>query len=133
MENKIKHLEMIQNVVTRMAGNSFLLKGWSVTLVSALIALSAAGTDRRFMLIAFFPSIMFWILDGYFLRQERLFRKLYDNVRQSTETSVDFSMNTAPFARDVSPLIGVIFSQTLILFYGAIIGVITLLMLVVGF
>ena len=35
MESKIAHLEMVQAVITRMAGNSFLIKGWSVTLVAA--------------------------------------------------------------------------------------------------
>ncbi len=131
MESKLKHLEMIQNVVTRMAGNSFLLKGWSVTLVSAIIALATAGTDKRFMLIAYFPVIMFWVLDGYFLRQERLFRKLYDAVRQADETKIDFSMNTSSYAKDVSPMMGVMFSQTLLLFYGVVLGVIVLLMFVV--
>ena len=131
MENKLKHLEMIQSVITRMAGNSFLLKGWSVTLVSALIALATSGTDKRFILIAYFPVIMFWVLDGYFLRQERLFRKLYDKVRGSDENSIDFSMNTASFSSEVSSVIGVMFSQTLILFYGAVVGVIILLMLII--
>jgi len=36
MENKIKHLEMIQGVINRMASNSFALKGWAVTLVSGI-------------------------------------------------------------------------------------------------
>jgi len=36
MEAKLKHLEMIQDVIKRMASNSFLLKGWSLTLVVAL-------------------------------------------------------------------------------------------------
>ena len=37
MEKKIKHLEMIQAVIVRMGNNSFLLKGWSVTLISAYL------------------------------------------------------------------------------------------------
>jgi hypothetical protein len=128
MEKKLKHLEMIQNVISRMGSNSFLLKGWSVTLVSALIALATSGTDKRFVLIAFFPVIMFWALDGYFLRQERLFRKHYDNVCKSDEVSIDFSMNTVPYVSQVATLLAVMFSQTLIMFYGTIIGVIILLM-----
>ncbi len=83
MESKLKHLEMIQAVVNRMASNSFLLKGWSVTLVSALLALAAANSDRRFVFVAVLPLLMFWLLDAYFLRQERLFRKLYDKVRNA--------------------------------------------------
>jgi hypothetical protein len=40
---KEKHLELIQAVISRMAGNSFLLKGWSVTLAAALLALGYLG------------------------------------------------------------------------------------------
>ena len=39
MNNKHKHLELIQGVINRLSTNSFLLKGWSVVLVSALFAL----------------------------------------------------------------------------------------------
>lgn len=42
MDNKVKHLEFIQGVVNRLSTDSFLLKGWSVVLVSALFALSAS-------------------------------------------------------------------------------------------
>jgi hypothetical protein len=41
MDAQIAHLQMIQAVITRMGSNSFLLKGWSVTLVAALFALAA--------------------------------------------------------------------------------------------
>jgi hypothetical protein len=42
-----------------MAGNSFLLKGWSVTLAAALVALAAKDADLRFAVIALFPALMF--------------------------------------------------------------------------
>ena len=90
MENKRAHLEMIQAVVNRMSVNSFLLKGWSVVLISALFALAAGGAQALFVYLAYFPAIAFWMLDAYFLRQERLFRKLYDRVRHLAETNVDF-------------------------------------------
>ena len=83
MENKVAHLEMIQRVITRMASNSFLIKRWSVTLVAALFALTAVNMNVLFTCLAFFPIFMFWALDAYFLRQDRLFRKLYDHVRLS--------------------------------------------------
>ena len=82
---KLAHLQMIQAVVTRMAGNSFLIKGWSITLVAALFALAAANTNELFIYLAYFPTFMFWALDAYFLRQERLFRKLYDHVRTTED------------------------------------------------
>ena len=80
---KEAHLAMIQGVVTRLGQNSFLLKGWSVLLVSALLALGAASSEKVILVVAFLPVLAFWGLDGYFLWQERLFRALYDHVRRA--------------------------------------------------
>ncbi len=93
MEKKLKHLELIQNIINRMASNSFLIKGWCVTLVSAVFVLAAKDANTTFIAVAFFPVLIFWILNAYFLRQERLFRKLYDKVRVTDEDAIDFSMN----------------------------------------
>lgn len=94
MENKRKHLEMIQAIIERMAGNLFFLKGWAITLIAALFALAAKDANSKYIIVAYFPVIIFWILDGYFLHQERLFRALYDHVRKLDEADIDFSMNT---------------------------------------
>ena len=86
MENKRKHLEFIQAAVNRMASNLFLLKGWTVTLIAALFALAAKDAKPVYFAIAYFPPFMFWVLDGYFLSQERRFRSLYDHVRKLPES-----------------------------------------------
>jgi len=121
-ENASKHLEFIQGAITRMANNSFLLKGWTVTLVAALFALAAQNENDNFVFLAFFPIIAFWILDAYYLRQEKLFRKLYDDIRIKEESAIQiegpFSMNTNPFDRKVQSWIGTMFSKTLVIFYG---------------
>ncbi|WP_295393499.1 hypothetical protein [uncultured Thiodictyon sp.] len=64
-----KHLGMVQGVINRLAGNSFSLKGWSMTLVSALLglALSGKGGNPLGAMIALFPALTFWALDGYYL------------------------------------------------------------------
>lgn len=88
-ENKLKHLEFIQGVINRMGQNSFLLKGWAVTLVAGLFAFAnTQDMDYRLISIALIPTIFFWLLDGYFLWQEKLFRKLYDNVRKKRMESL---------------------------------------------
>ena len=74
--NRIKHLEMIQGVINRMASNSFMLKGWAVTLVAGIFALASKGTDKLYFLIAYIPIVVFWGLDSYYLLQERLYRDL---------------------------------------------------------
>lgn len=93
MENKQKHLEFIQGVINRMAGNLFFLRGWTITLIAALFALFSKGSNTDYIFIVYFPVIVFWILDGYFLSQERLFRALYDHVRKLDEKEIDFSMD----------------------------------------
>lgn len=88
-------MEMIQGIINRMASNSFALKGWAVTLVAGIFALASKDTDKMYFLIAYVPIIIFWGLDAYYLLQERLYRALYDKVRNIEEDDVDFSMNTS--------------------------------------
>jgi len=83
--NKVKHLEMIQNVITRMNTNSFQTKGLSITIIAALLAIYASTTKLDFILLAIFPTILFWFLDAYCLLQERKFRGLYNDVAGVTE------------------------------------------------
>ena len=129
MENKRTHLQMIQGVINRMAGNSFNLKGWSVVLVSALFALAAGGDNVSFAYLALFPALAFWLLDGYFLRQERLFRKLYDRVRAKDESEIDFSMDTSVVAHEVKGWLVVTRSNALSIFHGSILVVVVIVII----
>lgn|ERR1035441_10791267 len=100
MENKRKHLEMIQGIINRMASNLFYLKGWTITLIAALFALAAKDANPKYIFVAYFPVIIFWVLDGYFLSQERRFRALYDDVRMLDEKDINFSMDTRKYRRN---------------------------------
>jgi hypothetical protein len=129
VENKRKHLEFLQGAINRMAGNLFLLKGWTITLIAALFALSAKDANKAYVLVAYFPALVFWVLDGYFLSQERKFRALYDHVRSLKEDQIDFSMDTSPFkdeTRNTWP--GAMLSATLLTYYGALVVLMLLLM-----
>ena len=119
MENKIKHLEMIQGVINRMASNSFKLKGWAVTLAAGIFALASKEAEKQYYLVVYIPVLVFWVLDAYYLFQERLYRALYNEVRKKDEKSIDFSMNTAPFNHTPkkNTFICSLFSKTEILFY----------------
>lgn len=132
MTNKQKHLEFIQTVINRMASNSFLLKGWAITLVAALFALSAKDTDKAYIFIAYIPVVIFWILDGYFLSQERLYCDLYNHAREQKEEKIDFSMDTAVFKEiERNGWMNSIFSTTLLWFYTPlIIGMLIVMFLI---
>ena len=129
MERKLKHLELIQGVVNRLSTNSFLLKGWSVILVSAFFALSATKANADFIFLAYFPAFIFWGLDGFCLGQERLYRGLYDRVRLKKIEDIDFSMNAGRLSKKM--WWGAVFSKTLTPFHCVLLGAIIAVMVII--
>ena len=84
---------MIEAIIERRAKNSFQLKGWSMTLIALVGAISAQGSDKRFILLAFIPILGFWILDSFYLQQERKYKQLYKNVAEQDESQIDFNLD----------------------------------------
>lgn len=87
MDAKIKHLEFIQSNIARMNQCSFQMKGWMITVVSALLALFAASIDNVtgtgnniFIFVAVVPTLIFWFLDSFYLQQEMKFRGIYNDI-----------------------------------------------------
>lgn len=117
MESKHKHLEFIQEVISRMSRHSFVLKGWGVTLVAALLALAAKEADIRLIAVSFIPVLIFWLLDSYYIQRERLFRALYDKVRTKEDSDIDFSMAVDEFKIGKNVRWRCFFSGTLLVFY----------------
>ena len=67
-----KHLEFIQGAINRMSSNSFQMKVWAILIVSALLTIDAnTDVQNSFILIATPITILFWMLDAYYLQQER--------------------------------------------------------------
>ena len=117
-EKVVKHLEMIQAVINRLGTNSFWVKSWSMILIVAAMVLITKQDIQNpyFILVLILPAPGFWILDGYFLRQERLFRQVYNEIRAQSDT--DFEMN--PMKHRNKPKcswLSAIFSLTLVIFY----------------
>lgn len=120
MENKRHHLDLIESVIQRMGSNSFALKGWAVTLVAGIFALSSKDADKMYFLIAYIPVLVFWGLDAYYLKQERLYRALYEIVRVKEENQIDFNMDTADLPElpnEQTEYCNCLFSKTELWFY----------------
>ena len=118
IEKVVKHLEMTQAVINRLGRNSFLLKSWSmIILVAAMVLIAKEDMQNSYyVLVLFLPIVGFWVLDGYFLWQERLFRHVYDDIREQTDTN--FKMDIGKHkGKPKSSWISAIFSVTLIIFY----------------
>jgi hypothetical protein len=125
--NLIKHLEFIQITIVRMAANSFVIKGWTVTLVAAILAFTSKDANSNAASIALIPALMFWGLDAYYLSTERQFRALYDQTRKNPpkdDLQVSFSLDLSEVNGKVDSTFRVAFSRTLAPFYFALVAVI---------
>ena len=110
-------IKIVQKIIERMARNSFMIKGWTITLV--VIALLVDGSPVH-NIVAFLPWLVFWILDAYFLRLERCYRKLYEwlieNRPENRELMYDMKAESR-FGKNVEGIIGTMLSKTLAPFY----------------
>ncbi|AWS45913.1 hypothetical protein DKM19_36080 [Streptosporangium sp. 'caverna'] len=118
-QDQVKHLEFIQATINRISGNSFLIKGWTLTVTSALLAFATSSSNWHIALTSFVPLVAFWLLDSYFLRQERLFRGLYNDARRPNSSVEPFSMDLHTYRSKISYSRS-IWSFTLTLFYGGL-------------
>ena len=92
-----KELVVVQDVIKRMSSTSFLVKGWSVTLVVAtLLVKNQSGAYW----VALLPLLVFWYLDSFFLYQERLYRELYNWVSAHRLETDDFLFNLNAYRFD---------------------------------
>jgi hypothetical protein len=102
---RLHHLDTVQSIINRLSQNSFTIRGWSVTVVSIVFAIagSRSGKQNELALLAIIPIWVFWGLDAYYLRQERLFRQLHAAVARrlvsdhATPDVAPFEMNLEPY------------------------------------
>lgn len=74
----IERLRFIQNVIDRLAENSFSYKKWSITVVAALLGFAIETGEARIALLGLGAAVAFACLDAYYLALERSFRSLYN-------------------------------------------------------
>ena len=80
----IKHLEFLQVVINRLSQEMFVYKGWAVTLVAATFAVAAGSGNPLIVAIAMVPAFAFWGLGTMTLRDQRMYRAMYDAVRDGS-------------------------------------------------
>jgi hypothetical protein len=131
-DDKKKHLEFLQLAINRMASNSFILKGWNITLIVGLFALTLKDLSSSYLYLAILPALAFWGLDAYYLRQERLFRSLYNSIRKSKRKDIDpYSFDTHTVNGEVKNWFCTLFSPTVILLHGSVILFIIIFIMII--
>jgi len=80
------HLQITQSVIQRMASNSASCKAWCIALVSAILVVVATTGKPHYALIAIIPTVLFLILDTYYLTLEKIFRQSYNSFIEKLHT-----------------------------------------------
>jgi len=125
---RIKHLELVQGVVTRMSVNSATMKRYCVVVVAAAIGLFKHLNDPKIILASVVLVLVFWLLDTRYLQHEKWYRELYNNVRlENPETYPDFRLTISEEIRSKNGITCSILSWATLGLY------LPLLVLLIGF
>jgi len=130
---RIAHLTMLQGVISRMAPNSFTLKALSATFGSAAVAVIAATEQPSptYAIAAVVPMVIFCIMDAQYLRLERAYRTLYDEVRIGKEVEA-YSLNAEGFLKKNSSTLRLALIWSVCWFYITILLSLGTVALVIG-
>lgn len=131
-KNKVleKEIDLIQSCINRMAQNSFIVKGWAISLIAVILALLSEDFNIKILsIVGIIISICFWYLDGFFLKMEKLYRWKYEWVIEKRLSSDRYCYDLNPYNKkmwlkrdkDEPNIVGVMFTKTLIPIYGSFI------------
>jgi hypothetical protein len=128
-----KELDLIQDVIKRMAANSFQVKAWLIGILTGLIAFKneqmfggtiatltlGKGGVLGLNLLLLLPIFTFWYLDAFFLRTERLYIQIYNWVVKNRTTTSEYlyDLNPRRFDEKVDSIRQIMMSKTLFPFY----------------
>ncbi len=90
-QEKCQYLQMLQEPICRMSTISAIFKGFAATIVAGISVISYETTNIWILALSFLPVLAFAIMDIYYLKLERKFRFLFEQVRNE-QHPIDFSM-----------------------------------------
>lgn len=134
-----KEIDLIQSCINRMAQNSFIVKGWFISLIAVILTLLPEKFNINYLYgISFIISFCFWYLDAFFLKTERLYRFKYQWVITERLKNDNYFYDLNPYNRNMwydkngnipsePNIIQVMFSKTLLVIYLPIIILIIIL------
>ena len=120
MENKIAYLQLIQEPICRMSTISAILKGFAATIVAGVSVITYSEINIWILILSFLPILAFAMMDIYYLKLERKYRFLYDQVRLEKH-EINFSMKLTSDTLEIisarARIVDCIKSPSIYLFY----------------
>ena len=127
-EDRRQHLIFIQEIVARMANTSAMVKGWSLTVVTAVFGVAIGTNSWKMATLGIGVALIFGYLDAHYLGLERSYRRLFNATINSNsrvalyELDWRFEFDTPP-KRSVMPPWRVLWSWSILPFYGSMIAI----------
>ena len=90
-DGKKEYLQMLQEPICRMSTVSAIFKGFAATIVAGISVISYSDINIWVLALSFLPVLAFAIMDVYYLKLERKFRFLFEQVRLDKK-DIDYSM-----------------------------------------
>ena len=121
---RIENLRMIQAVIERMSNHDFVVRGWTISLVTGLAAIAFAQATARVLMVGILPILGFWILGAYYLSIERAFKALFNDVSKGESCGEQIKMDTRSYRGAKSLLLAAIAPHQLVFYLVLLIALI---------
>lgn len=134
MKPNEKHLEFLQSNISRMNQCSFQMKGWAITLASALIAVFVSTISENnfgnkiYIYASIVSTFLFWCLDSLYLSKERKLIGIYNDLigtsngkKQNPIAIKDYEIPLNKYKGWKYCIIRAMLLPSEIIFYGAIV------------
>ena len=92
IDTKIKYLEMLQAVISRMNANSFAVKNWFMVSVGGLTAIFFKDGKIELLGLALVMTLAFYMYDVFYLWLERCYRQKYDKALKDESDLFDMDI-----------------------------------------
>ena len=132
-----KEIDLLQSCIDRMAKNSFMIKGWFVSIYAVILALLPEKVDVMLLCVVLIVvNILFWYLDGVYLRDEKIYRRIYQWVveaRKQNDRELMYQLELNLYKNKIGTMDSVgkiMLSKSLFIFYAIPLAV---LLVVMGF
>lgn len=121
-EEKRTYLSMIQEPISRLSTASSVFKGFAATIVTGIAALSYSTISTKLLVLSFIPILSFAALDIYYLRLEKQYRGLYNDIlsgKHEVDYSISLPKDKESIKRAKASVWNCILSPSIWLFYPA--------------
>lgn len=119
MDAALKYLDFLQAAIARMGGHSFAIKGWCITVSTAILAAGTKDGNESFFAVGLLPVLLFWGLDSYFLTLERGFRSLF-RAAAAAQDSRPVAFEMSPGAATPGQVIATMARPALVAVHGTL-------------